>query len=276
MTAFTYDGRRFDLRGVSDDDAIVARIRRKGTFYEVGLLEYVARVARARRAALAASGADADAGCVALDVGANIGNHTLYLRSFVVDHVLAFEPNPAVLPALRDNVAAHVDRCTVVAKALGAAPAGGRIDLAPENAGNVAMARVVVEPASGDAHGDGGNVVVSTLDGELDAWREAHPGVRPILVKIDVEGMELDVLEGARRLLGTLHPDLFVEAATPAHLAALVRHLEPYGYRAIGRWASTPVHHFCHAPGPRDRARVPFAKAASRLRALRRGRPARR
>ncbi len=51
-------------------------------------------------------------------------------------------------------------------------------------------------------------VEVSTLDGELD-------GIRPDVVKIDVEGNELGVLRGGRGLLGASRPLLILE-----HVAA--------------------------------------------------------
>jgi len=100
-----------------------------------------------------------------------------------------------------------------------------------------------------DAHG----IIVPavTLD---DLVAEAGP--RSVsLVKIDVQGAEMLVLEGAKRMLGKMRPPLFVEVddrnlvdmGSSAH--ALVAHLEQAGYRdprarnggpaskALARWA---------------------------------------
>jgi FkbM family methyltransferase len=68
-------------------------------------------------------------------------------------------------------------------------------------------------PEVSDADGDPEfiTVQVSTLDEELD-------GVRPRVVKIDVEGAELQVLQGARSLLADTRPVLIFE-----HVAAASR-----------------------------------------------------
>lgn len=52
-------------------------------------------------------------------------------------------------------------------------------------------------------------VRVSTLDAEL-------PDLRPVVVKVDVEGAELGVLEGGRSLLERAHPLLIFEHVRPA------------------------------------------------------------
>jgi FkbM family methyltransferase len=52
-------------------------------------------------------------------------------------------------------------------------------------------------------------VTVSTLDAELGE-------LRPALIKIDVEGAELDVLEGARALIARARPLLIFEHVAPA------------------------------------------------------------
>jgi hypothetical protein len=66
------------------------------------------------------------------------------------------------------------------------------------------------------------------------------------LVKLDVEGMELDVLKGATALLANLAPDLVVEAATEGEHDALVRFLARFRYVEVGRYCRTPVYHFIH------------------------------
>ncbi|HEV2929907.1 MAG TPA: FkbM family methyltransferase, partial [Propionibacteriaceae bacterium] len=68
----------------------VAKILRSGTPYEAGVL--------ADMASLGLTGA-------AVDVGANIGNHSLWLAVVCGLSVEAFEPDPANLSRLRHNVA---------------------------------------------------------------------------------------------------------------------------------------------------------------------------
>lgn len=59
------------------------------------------------------------------------------------------------------------------------------------------------------------------------------------LIKIDVEGMELDVLAGATETIHKYKPYLHVEADRPHKLADLVRWLDEHGYEA--RWHVTPL-----------------------------------
>jgi glycosyltransferase involved in cell wall biosynthesis len=64
------------------------------------------------------------------------------------------------------------------------------------------------------------------------------------LIKVDVEGMEADVLEGAWRLLKRKRPVLYVEAQTPALYATLRRLLRPIGYQMVRRFNHTPTYVF--------------------------------
>ena len=70
-------------------------------------------------------------------------------------------------------------------------------------------------------------VAASSLD---VVWNEARrPGVS--VVKIDVEGTELGVLEGARELLTACRPTLLIEIKSAVRLANVKGLLAPYGYR---------------------------------------------
>src|SRR5206468_4045383 len=79
-----------DLLGYSDVDVIAREIRERSLFFEIGLLEHIYLSVAGRG--------------VFLDVGANIGNHSVFFAKFCADHVLAVEPNPKVLPLLRRNL----------------------------------------------------------------------------------------------------------------------------------------------------------------------------
>src|SRR5260370_29190698 len=58
------------------------------------------------------------------------------------------------------------------------------------------------------------------------------------LIKIDVEGMELDVLEGATGTLQQLRPLLYVENDQPAKSPPLIAHLLALDYRLY--WLEPP------------------------------------
>jgi hypothetical protein len=70
---------------------------------------------------------------------------------------------------------------------------------------------------------------------------------RVVVLKIDVEGMEEQVLRGARRILRRRHPVVFAEAFTEKERSAVEAVLRPYGYSATGRvFNSTPTYEFVH------------------------------
>src|SRR5438067_6170352 len=60
------------------------------------------------------------------------------------------------------------------------------------------------------------------------------------LIKIDVEGMELDVLEGANRTLQQFRPLRYVENAQPEKSPALIAYLLALDYRLF--WLEPPLY----------------------------------
>lgn len=78
-------------------------------------------------------------------------------------------------------------------------------------------------------------IPVTTLDADAERAGLAPPD----LIKIDIEGWELEALKGARRLLNRYRPALFLEmhgetmAEKKRKVAAIVAFLEDAGYRLI-------------------------------------------
>ena len=226
---FVYCERDFTLVGASERDHIVSVIRNTGTFYELDLLEYM-RWSIAKREGRGRAG-------LVLDVGANIGNHAVFIGTFIAKHVIAIEPNPESLVCLRENLECNLDDYTILDCALGASPGQGRVHM-PENAAdNLGMARIVSD--------DQGPIKIRTLDDLITEQRDVLGITTPVTgMKIDVEGMEIPVLKGARDVLQRDCPELFIEAATPKQLAEIEVFLDEFGYRKVATWAATPTHHF--------------------------------
>jgi len=129
---------------------------------------------------------------VAVDGGAMIGNHTVYLARHRPElWVHAFEPVPANLALLRRNVA-NLERVTVHPQALSDEP--GRLTMRLE-AGNLGHA--VVDPAG-------------TLEVEALTLDSLHlEGL--VLLKLDVEGHEGPALEGSVATIRRWHPLILLE-----------------------------------------------------------------
>ena len=158
-------------------------------------------------------------GDIALDIGANLGAHTIPMAQLVgpTGFVFAFEPQRVLFNILCGNIALNeLTNVKAYPLALGRAPGQTHVMAldyrGANNFGGVAL---------GAAQGEG--VAVATLD------QIGLPKAR--LIKIDVEGMELDVLIGAKAVLARDRPILYLENDRLEKSEALVAHLIAEGYR---------------------------------------------
>jgi FkbM family methyltransferase len=170
-------------------------------------------------------------GDVALDVGANIGTHTLALARLAGPQgfVYAFEPQRLVFQTLSANMALNsLTNVHCVNAAVGEEPGTLRLaDTDPGQPNNFGGAQV--ELLAGATQAPPVSRVV--LDEFLDIDRLK-------LIKIDVEGMESQVLRGARRTLERFKPLLYVENAFADKSPELVDVLQASGYRSY--WHIAP------------------------------------
>ena len=152
---------------------------------------------------------------ILVDVGANIGIYPLLFRNASSLPIFAFEPQPLLFRLLelcvRHN---HLDEvtCRPVACGDSTGTVPFSIGLNGEIATGAAAAQVTkleafdLDQAIHDTHAARMSVEVplATLDDELG-------GRRVSFLKIDCEGFEFRILNGARRLLEEQRPVLFVE-----------------------------------------------------------------
>jgi len=149
-------------------------------------------------------------GQVVYDVGANIGFFTILCSRLVGPdgHVYAFEPIPENLQTLRHNVALNgLRNVTIVEKALSSSTGTAEMFVSPWSA----FHSLNVEGATKvEDHGpEEGEITVQTVT--LDEFVTREGGRVPDLVKIDVEGAELIVVQGMGETLRSTRPLLLVE-----------------------------------------------------------------
>jgi FkbM family methyltransferase len=139
------------------------------------------------------------AGGTCLDVGANIGNHSLHFaRHFA--RVIAFEPHPRTFRLLDLNAELAPN---VTALNLGASDAAGTVTIT-EDRQNLAASGI------GRAGGDGGKSVAFKLERIDDLPQVAQAG--PItFIKFDVEGHERQAIDGARATIQRHKPLIMLE-----------------------------------------------------------------
>lgn len=167
-------------------------------------------------------------GDTVLDIGANIGLITMVLSKLVGQSgaVHAFEPNPNLLALLDETLPANkASNVTLHRCALGAEPAELTLTVPVGNTGAATLARnVELEHVAYVT-----TVPVRRLVDELS-------GVGPIrFVKIDVEGFEARVLQGAEPILADAPPDAILFEANRFEGAArdhpVFQLLSGFGYR---------------------------------------------
>ena len=144
------------------------------------------------------------------DVGANLGLYTLWgaRRVGARGRVDAFEPVPEVRACLARNVELNgFATARIVAAGVGAE--SGRLVLYQHPGASGLTSRYLGEQAHAI------EVAVTTLDAEYP--RDTRG---PALVKIDVEGMELEVLRGARELLASARAPIVVFEANALYLGS--------------------------------------------------------
>src|SRR5262245_25311620 len=152
-------------------------------------------------------------GQVAVDVGCHKGAYTYWMRRRVgrTGRVIAFEPQPRQVEYLRRTFAAMgYDNVTLVPKGLSSTT--GELPLhVPEGAGKTHAARFEHVVASlRDASASFGETRLQVSVTTLDAFFAAESR-GPNFLKIDVEGHESAVLEGARHTLAVHRPAILIE-----------------------------------------------------------------
>ncbi len=158
------------------------------------------------------------------DIGANIGNHSVFFGKVLkAKNVLAFEPLPRSYETLCRNLDlngltnAMAYNCMVGAKS-------GRGDVSRFNPRNLGSAQFQAVK--------NGPIPMVALDDLIDAEEMQGLG----FIKIDVEGMQMEVLNGAKKLIKAFRPAMWIEIIDRDDAsAATMKFMDSLGY------VSTPM-----------------------------------
>lgn len=168
-------------------------------------------------------------GSCVFDLGANIGDHTIPLAQHVGERgfVFAFEPQRLIFQTLCANVALNdLGNVDCIHAAVGAS-----------------RGTVLIPELDYSVEANYGGIEVSSFDEGRPVPRvvlDDYLGVRDAnLLKIDVEGMEREVLEGGRAFIERFRPVLYVENDRVERSPPLIALLRELGYRAF--WHVVPL-----------------------------------
>jgi FkbM family methyltransferase len=173
------------------------------------------------------------AGGVFYDVGANLGFFALLGAHMTgpEGRVLAFEPAPDNAAAIRQNAEVNaLPNIEVVEKAVAAAGGQGRLQVVDDQSWSK-LEQYGAHPGTEQVL----DVPVIALDEEISAGALPPPDV----VKIDVEGAEIAVLEGMARTLAEHSPAIICELHDTHR--EFVDHMRGAGYRVVNLEGSGPV-----------------------------------
>jgi FkbM family methyltransferase len=166
-------------------------------------------------------------GSIAIDVGANVGFFARRFASWVgTGEVIAIEPEERnyqiLLSTLKsEGLLTRVRPLRAVAAA---------------TAGTMSLEINRLHPADHKLTLDGTGVPVAAV--RLDDLIQDKGALRPSLVKIDVQGAEMLVLQGASEILRQSGPALFIELSEDglnkfgSSVTAILDHLAQHGYTA--------------------------------------------
>lgn len=133
---------------------------------------------------------------VILDIGANIGNHTIFFaKECKAQKIYSFEPTQKTFQILKENI--RINRLDNMVVAINAAL--GDKDTHVD---------VIVDVKDAGSNHVEENMNGDTVMNSLDSLRIDD---RIDFVKIDVEGYEYEVLRGAEKTISKDRPDIFIE-----------------------------------------------------------------
>ena len=193
-------------------DYITRVVQETGEFYEQDLIDAIAKIGL---------------GGTFVDVGANIGNHTVaFRRCCGAERVVAIEPYAPSLYLLQTN-AENLSHVRVLGWAVH--DKWYNVDFVCPDQYNVGRVQCKV----------GTTTKAATLDKLLINETEIT------LIKIDVETSNVDALRSGLATIARWRPVLALEAQKrTSQLEEIERIVAPLGYRNTGKYAGTPVYLF--------------------------------
>jgi FkbM family methyltransferase len=190
---------------IDPSDWVGNRIRSTKNFYEIQLLNFI----KERFSNKSATNV--------IDIGANIGNHTIFFATYVFNTVYSFEPNTKNYSLLCEN-------CKLNGLEKKIKPYNIAISDKNENyktfdfIGNMGRSYIEENPI----HGDG-------ITKKIDDFIFNNIG----LIKIDVEGYEPKVLIGAKNTIELHSPEIVLECNYEYELEAVTPIISSYNYKMI-------------------------------------------
>ncbi len=200
---------------VQDEKDVIQKFHARGKFCGVEDLEMIS-------SAIPKPG-------VVLDIGSNIGNHTVYFAKIMkAEKVICIEPNFTAVDLLKTNVS--INTCTNVYLGylgIGLSDRVGsyQVDISSNN--NLEATKSTESQQDTTVDNFISNSIVPVIPGDV-----LFSSIEIDLIKIDVEDMELSVIKGLEKTINKCKPVLFVKI-TDTHVCQVMEYLSQLGYYVI-------------------------------------------
>lgn len=213
-----YGGRKYAMDYVFPAEIAALRAHRTGQFQEIVILEWIAKWKLKG---------------TYVDAGAHIGNHTLFFMNHCQSkRVVSIEAHPIIHKLMVGNIERNASINTPWMHYQRAAwnTTGDRVQMAPIPRNNAGHTHVVRKGERGE---------IDTITVKID---DVAPHKDVTVLKIDVEDVEEQAIEGAKKVLELSRPIIIAERHSPKQLKDFEDLIKPFSYKRVKEWKG--VHTF--------------------------------
>lgn len=210
MIEFNYNNRKYCFNSYEENDYLYNYLNNSKIFYEITLLEKLRDIVNLG---------------IFIDLGANIGNHSVYFATQCkCEHIICVEPEKHMADVLEQNLKANnVKNYQVIKKAI--TNFKGFVKLCP------------VQDSTCKIIAKGGDIECSTID---DLFGDLT-GIK--LLKMDIEWQEVNAIRHAEKFLKNNKPVIAVELVDEDMFKEFDSIMKQYGYKTDGvNYATTPTY----------------------------------
>lgn len=214
LTIF-FEGRKYKIMTYGFSDHISKILNSHKKFYELPLLTKIREM---------------NLRGTYIDIGAHIGNHSVFFANECIsDRIISIEADPITFKILEENSKNNIKKPYKLFN-MAVTGVSGTFDIVRSDSSNTGMNKVI--PGK-EVEG----VPLWKILDRVPDWKDIS------LIKIDVEGLEEDVLFGARTIIERRHPVIVVERLNTTDASDFLQNL---GYVKEGIYNDTPTEIWVH------------------------------